>query len=77
MTVKADELTRKMQKTLGKDSSLPEGFGKMLLDELDRVMSGYFEYGAGDLALRLIPTGRVWSVEIILDAVRVKSLRLL
>lgn len=75
--IKADELTRKMQKTLGKDKSLPEGFGKMLLDELDRVLKGYFEYGEGDLALRLIPTGRGWAVEIILDAVRVKSLKLL
>lgn len=75
--MKAAELTMKMQQTLVRDKSLPEGFGKMILDEADRLLSGFFEYGKGDLTLRLIPTGRGWAVEILLDAVRVKNLKLL
>lgn len=75
--VKAEEIAIKMQKSLGRDKAMPEGFGKMLMDELDKLMRGYFVYGEGDLMLRLTPTARGWAAEILLDADGIKSLKLL
>ena len=48
---------KRMADALNRSERLPEGFGKALLNDIDRVLGGWFAYGAGDLQLKITPNG--------------------
>lgn len=75
--MKQSDPERRMAEALNRGDRLPEGFGKSLLNDVDRVLGGWFEYGAGDLNLKITPSGRNYYIEITLDAARLKTLKLL
>lgn len=68
---------KRMADALNRSERLPEGFGKALLNDIDRVLGGWFEYGAGDLQLKITPNGKSYFIEINVKGARLKSLKLL
>ena len=68
---------KRMADALNRSERLPEGFGKALLNDIDRVLGGWFEYGAGDLQLKITPNGKSYFIEINVNGGRLKSLELL
>ncbi|HIU60466.1 MAG TPA: hypothetical protein IAB05_03620 [Candidatus Stercoripulliclostridium merdigallinarum] len=68
---------KRMADALNRSERLPEGFGKALLNDIDRVLGGWFEYGAGDLQLKITPNGKSYFIEINVNGARLKSLKLL
>ena len=71
------EAERRMAEVLSHSERLPEGFGRALLNDLDRVLGGWFEYKKGCLELRLYRAASGIGVEISLKDCKLKTLKIL